>query len=133
MWTSVNLDARDWEKRANEIGAAIPSLKRCPISPALPPPPMPGSPSVFSPIISSLAAPTSLFTVKGNQPNLHDDIRLPFDESTAQRALDFAAESAKPLHGRRERLSIRVSGELHGYLVVPLGNFTPLSLVISSS
>ena len=60
-----------------------------------------------------------LFTVKGNQPTLHDDIRLLLDESVARRAADFAVETAKPEHGRHERRSIWASSELNGYLNFP--------------
>ncbi len=60
-----------------------------------------------------------LFTVKGNQPTLLDDIRLTLDEAIAGRAPDFADESPKPEHGRRERRSIWVSSELNDYLNFP--------------
>ena len=60
-----------------------------------------------------------LFTVKGNQPNLHDDIRLLLDQSIAWGAPDFTVETAKPEHGRRERRSIWASSELNGYLNFP--------------
>ena len=60
-----------------------------------------------------------LFTVKGNQPRLHDDTRLLFDEIVAQRAADFTVETAKPEHGRRERRSIWAPSELNGYLTFP--------------
>ena len=52
-----------------------------------------------------------LFTVKGNQPNMLDDIRLTLDETIARRAPQFIDEGAKPEHGRRERRSIWVSTE----------------------
>ena len=60
-----------------------------------------------------------VFTVKGNQPTLLDDIRLLLNERIAQRAADFIAETAKPEHGRRERRSIWVSSELNDYLNFP--------------
>ena len=60
-----------------------------------------------------------LFTVKGNQPTLLSDIQLLLDEDIAGRAPDFADESPKPEHGRRERRSIWISGELTGYLDLP--------------
>ena len=60
-----------------------------------------------------------LFTVKGNQPNMLDDIRLTLDEHIAQRAPDFTDESPKPEHGRRERRSIWVSSALNDYLDFP--------------
>ena len=60
-----------------------------------------------------------LFTVKGKQPTLHDDIRLLFDEIIAHRAADFVTETGKQEHGRRERRSIWVSSELNGYLNFP--------------
>ena len=43
-----------------------------------------------------------MFTVKGNQPTLNDDIRLLLDETIARRAPDFTDESPKPEHGRRQ-------------------------------
>ena len=46
-------------------------------------------------------------------------IRLLVDEDIAGRAPDFADDSPKPEHGRRERRSIWVSGELNGYLDFP--------------
>ena len=55
----------------------------------------------------------------GNQPTLHDDIRLLLDEVVARRAPDFTDEGAKPEHGRRERRSIWVSSELNDYLDFP--------------
>lgn len=60
-----------------------------------------------------------LFTVKGNQKTLLDDIRLSLDESIARRAPDFAVETPKPEHGRHERRSIWVCGELNEYLNFP--------------
>ena len=60
-----------------------------------------------------------MFTVKGNQPTLLDDIRLLLDEVVARRAADFAVETAKPEHGRHERRSIWASSELDGYLNFP--------------
>ena len=60
-----------------------------------------------------------LFTVKGNQPNMLDDIRLTLDEHIAQRAPDFTDSSPKPEHGRRERRSIWVSSALNDYLDFP--------------
>ena len=60
-----------------------------------------------------------VFTVKGNQPTLLDDIRLLLNERIAQRAADFIVETAKPEHGRRERRSIWVSSELNDYLNFP--------------
>ena len=60
-----------------------------------------------------------LFTVKGNQPNMLDDIRLTLDETIARRAPQFIDEGAKPEHGRRERRSIWVSTELNDYLDFP--------------
>ena len=60
-----------------------------------------------------------LFTVKGNQPTLQDDIGLLLDEIIARRAPDFTDEGAKPEHGRQERRSIWVSSELNEYLNFP--------------
>ena len=60
-----------------------------------------------------------LFTVKGNQPTLLDDIRLTLDECIARRAPDFAAETPKPEHGRREHRSIWASCELNDYVNFP--------------
>ena len=60
-----------------------------------------------------------LFTVKGNQPKLHDRIRLVLDESIAQGAADFAVETARPVHGGHERRSIWTSSKLNGRLNFP--------------
>ena len=57
--------------------------------------------------------------MKGNQKTLLCDIRLLLDEDIARRAPDFTDESPKPEHGRRERRSIWVSGELNDYLDFP--------------
>ena len=80
---------------------------------------MPCSPSARWPPISSGRGAHYLFTVKGNQPNMLDDIRLTLDEHIAQRAPDFTDESPKPEHGRRERRSIWVSSALNDYLDFP--------------
>ncbi len=112
-------DADDGEKRTNEIGTVIPLLETLP--------------DIADRTVTADALLTQralaryllgrgadyLFTVKGNQPNLLSDIRLLFDESIGRRAPDFAVESPKPGHGRRERRSIWVSSELNSYLDFP--------------
>jgi len=60
-----------------------------------------------------------MFTVKGNQKTLVDDIRLLMDEAMAERPPDFVQEPGKPEHGRLERRSIRVSSEISGYAEFP--------------
>ena len=60
-----------------------------------------------------------LFTVTGNPPARLDDIRLTLNEVIAGRAPDFTNENPKPEHDRRERRSIRVSGELNDDLNFP--------------
>ena len=112
-------DAGDAEKRTNEIGTVIPLLETLPDI---------AGRTITADALLTQRAPARyllgrgadyLFTVKGNQPNLHDDFRLLLDESIAQRAADFTDEGAKPEHGRRERRSIWVSSELNGYLNFP--------------
>ena len=106
-------------KRTNEIGAVIPLLETLP--------------DVAGHTITADALLTQrrladyllgrgadyLFTVKGNQPKLHDRIRLLLDESIAQGAADFAVETARPVHGRHERRSIWTSSKLNGRLNFP--------------
>ena len=60
-----------------------------------------------------------LFTVKGNQKTLMDDIRLLMDEAMAERPPDFVQESRKPEHGRLERRSIWASAEINDYVRFP--------------
>ena len=105
-------DAGEGEKRTNEIGTVIPLLETLP--------------DIANRTVTADALLTQralakyllgrsadyLFTVKGNQPTLHDDIRLLLDETIARRAPDFMNEGAKPEHGRRERRSIWVSSGL---------------------
>ena len=112
-------DAGEGEKRTNEIGTVIPLLETLP--------------DIANRTVTADALLTQralakyllgrgadyLFTVKGNQPTLHDDIRLLLDETIARRAPDFMNEGAKPEHGRRERRSIWVSSELNDYLNFP--------------
>ena len=87
---------------------------------------VPCSPSGRSPPICSAAAPTTCSPSRacpreggGNQPILLSDIRLLLDEEVARHAPDFTDRSPKPGHGRRERRSIWVSGELNDYLDFP--------------
>ena len=70
-------------------------------------------------IASDKTAAPFFQSVKGNQPNMLDDIRLTLDEHIAQRAPDFTDSSPKPEHGRRERRSIWVSSALNDYLDFP--------------
>ena len=112
-------DAGEGEKRTNEIGTVIPLLETLP--------------DIANRTVTADALLTQralakyllgrgadyLFTVKGNQPTLHDDIRLLLDETIARRAPDFMNEGAKPEHGRRERRSIWVSSGLNDYLNFP--------------
>ena len=107
------------EKRTNEIGTILPLLEtvpdiaRCTVT--------------TDALLTQRALATYLlgrgahylFTVKGNQPNMLDDIRLTLDELIAQRPPDFTDESPKPEHGRRERRSIWVSSALNDYLDFP--------------
>ena len=118
-------DADEGEKRTNEIGTIIPL-------PGLDPgietvPDIAGRTVTADALLTQRALASYLrdrgadylFTVKGNQPTLLDDIRLTLDEAIAGRAPDFADESPKPEHGRRERRSIWVSSELNDYLNFP--------------
>ena len=112
-------DAGEGEKRTNEIGTVIPLLETLP--------------DIANRTVTADALLTQralakyllgrgadyLFTVKGNQPTLQDDIRLLLDETIARRAPDFMNEGAKPEHGRRERRSIWVSSGLNDYLNFP--------------
>ncbi len=99
-------DADEGEKRTNEIGTVIPRLETVPD--------IAGRTVTAEALLIQRAlakdllgrGADSLFTVKGNQPNLHDDIRL-------RRAPDFTDQSPKPEHGRRERRSIRISSDLN--------------------
>ena len=112
-------DAGEGEKRTNEIGTVIPLLETLP--------------DIANRTVTADALLTQralakyllgrgadyLFTVKGNQPTLQDDIRLLLAETIARRAPDFMNEGAKPEHGRRERRSIWVSSGLNDYLNFP--------------
>ena len=112
-------DADEGEKRTNEIGTIIPLLETVPD--------IAGRTVTADALLTQRALASYLrdrgadylFTVKGNQPTLLDDIRLTLDEAIAGRAPDFADESPKPEHGRRERRSIWVSSELNDYLNFP--------------
>ena len=120
-------DAGEGEKRTNEIGTVIPLLETLP--------------DIANRTVTADALLTQralakyllgrsadyLFTVKGNQPTLHDDIRLLLDETIARRAPDFMNEGAKPEHGRRERRSIWVSSGLNDYLNFPAPDKSSLS------
>ena len=55
-----------------------------------------------------------LFTVKGNQKTLMDDIRL-----LMERPPDFVQEGERPEHGRMERRSIWASTEINEYVRFP--------------
>ena len=109
-------DADEGEKRTNEIGTVIPLLETVPD--------IAGRTVTADALLTQRALASYLlgrsadymFTVKGNQPTLNDDIRLLLDETIARRAPDFTDESPKPEHGRRERRSIWVSSELNDYL-----------------
>ena len=112
-------DAGDGVKRTNEIGTVIPLLETVP--------------DIAGRTITADALLTQrrladyllgrgadyMFTVKCNQPKLHDRIRLLLDESIAQGAADFAVETARPVHGRHERRSIWTSSKLNGRLNFP--------------
>ena len=112
-------DPDETEKRTNEIGTILPLLETVPD--------IAGHTVTTDALLTQRALATYLlgrgadylFTVKGNQPNMLDDIRLTLDEHIAQRAPDFTDESPKPEHGRRERRSIWVSSALNDYLDFP--------------
>ena len=112
-------DADEGEKRTNEIGTIVPLLETLPDIAGL---------TVTADALLTQRALARyllgrgahyLFTVKGNQPNMLDDIRLTLDETIARRAPQFIDEGAKPEHGRRERRSIWVSTELNDDLDFP--------------
>ena len=92
-------DPDEGEKRTNEIGTIIPLLETVPD--------IAGHTVTTDALLTQRALATYLlgrgadylFTVKGNQPNMLDDIRLTLDEHIAQRAPDFTDESPKPEHG----------------------------------
>jgi len=115
----MRADADEGEKRTNEIGTVIPLLETLPD--------ITGCTVTADALLTQRALASYLldrgadylFTVKGNQPTLLDDIRLTLDETIAGRAPDFMDESPKPEHGRRERRSIWVSNELNDYLNFP--------------
>ena len=112
-------DADQGEKRTNEIGTIVPLLQTVPD--------LEGRTITVDALLTQRALASYLlgrgadylFTVKANQPNLLDDIRLTLDQEIAQRAPDFTDESPKPEHGRRERRSIWVSSVLNDYLDFP--------------
>ncbi|MCY4405630.1 MAG: ISAs1 family transposase [Rhodospirillaceae bacterium] len=112
-------DAGDGEKRTNEIGTVIPLLETLPD--------IAGRTVTADALLTQRALASYLldrgadylFTVKGDQKTLHDDIRLLLDEDIARREPDFTDQSPKPEHGRRERRSIWVSNELNDYLNFP--------------
>ena len=112
-------DAGAGGKRTNEIGTVIPLLETVPD--------IAGRTVTADALLTRRALASYLldrdadylFTVKRNQPILLSDIRLLLDGEIARRAPDFAVENPKPGHGRRERRSIWVSGELNDYLDFP--------------
>ncbi len=112
-------DADQGEKRTNETGTVIPLLETVPD--------IAGRTVTADAMLTQRALASYLldrgadylFTVKGNQPTLLDDIRLTLNEAIAGRAPDFAVHSPKPEHGRRERRSIWVSSELNDYVRFP--------------
>ena len=112
-------DADEGEKRTNEIGTVIPLLETLPD--------IAGRTVTVDALLTQRKLAVHLlkrgahylFTAKGNQPILLDDIRTWSNEITAQRAPDFVDESPKPEHGRRERRSIWTSTELNDYLDFP--------------
>ena len=114
-------DPGEGEKRTNEIGTILPLLETVPD--------IARRTVTTDALLTQRALATYLlgrgahylFTVKGNQPNMLDDIRLTLDELIAQRPPDFTDESPKPKpeHGRRERRSIWVSSALNDYLDFP--------------
>ena len=112
-------DPDETEKRTNEIGTILPLLETVPD--------IARRTVTTDALLTQRALATYLlgrgahylFTVKGNQPNMLDDIRLTLDGHIAQGAPDFTDESPKPEHGRRERRSIWVSSALNDYLDFP--------------
>ena len=109
------------EKRTNEIGTIIPLLDTLPDSAVA------GRVVTVDALLTQRAladyllerGAAFLFTVKGNQKTLMDDIRLLMDEAMAERPPDFVQESGKPEHGRLERRSIWVSSEINDYVRFP--------------
>ncbi len=109
------------EKRTNEIGTIIPLLD------TLPDATVAGRVVTVDALLTQRAladyllerGAAFLFTVKGNQKTLMDDIRLLMDEAMAERPPDFVQESGKPEHGRLERRSIWVSSEINDYVRFP--------------
>ena len=112
-------DPDEGEKRTNEIGTILPLLETVPD--------IAGCTVTTDALLTQRALASYLldrgahylFTVKANQPNMLDDIRLTLDEDIARRAPDFIDESPKPEHGRRERRSIWASSALNHYLDFP--------------
>ena len=112
-------DPDEGEKRTNEIGTILPLLDTVPD--------IAGCTVTTDALLTQRALASYLldrgahylFTVKANQPNMLDDIRLTLDEDIARRAPDFTDSSPKPEHGRRERRSIWVSSALNHYLDFP--------------
>ena len=109
------------EKRTNEIGTIIPLLDTRPDATVA------GRVVTVDALLTQRAladyllerGAAFLFTVKGNQKTLMDDIRLLMDEAMAERPPDFVQESGKPEHGRLERRSIWVSSEINDYVRFP--------------
>ena len=105
--------ADDEEKRTNEIGTVIPLLDMLPD--------IRGRIFTTGAMLTQRKLATCLldrgadhaFPVKGNQKTLLSDISLTLDEAMASRAPDDVEPDCKPNHGRKEKRSIRVSGELN--------------------
>ena len=112
-------DANDEEKRTNEIGTIIPLLEMLPD--------IEGRTITVDALLTQRTLATYLlgrgadylFTVKGNQPTLMEDVRLLFDEIIPSRLPDHVCETPKPEHGRWERRSIWVSDELNAHAAFP--------------
>ena len=111
--------ADDEEKRTNEIGTVIPLIDMLPD--------IEGRVFTADAMLTQRKLARHLldrgadyaFTVKGNQKTLLSDIALTLDEIMASRAPDFVEPDCKPDHGRKEKRSIWVSGELNDYADFP--------------
>ena len=103
-------DADQEDKRTNEIGTSIPLLDTMPT--------ISGKIFTADALLTQRALATYLndrgadyvFTVKGNQKTLLDDIRTLFTDIIHARDPDVVTETPKPDHGRHETRSIWVSG-----------------------
>ena len=111
--------ADDEEKRTNEIGTVIPLLDMLPH--------IRGRIFTTGTMLTQRKLATCLldrgaghaFPVKGNRKTLLSDISLTLDEAMAGRAPDDIEPDCKPNHGRKEKRSIRVSGELNDSVDFP--------------